>query len=61
MLWLLLGPDDHTVCRWRDEPSVVAGLATLVLVEKLFPSGVWIARIGGVLLVAWGARWLTKG
>jgi predicted metal-binding membrane protein len=37
------------------------GLATLVLVEKLFPSGVWIARIGGVLLVAWGARWLTRG
>lgn len=32
----------------------VAGLAVVVLVEKLFPSGIWIARIGGLLLIAWG-------
>jgi predicted metal-binding membrane protein len=37
----------------------VAGLAAVVLVEKLFPSGVWIARVGGILLVAWGIRLLS--
>jgi predicted metal-binding membrane protein len=35
----------------------VAALAAVVLVEKLFPAGLWIARIGGLLLIAWGA-WL---
>jgi predicted metal-binding membrane protein len=34
----------------------VTALAAVVLVEKLFPGGVWIARIGGLLLVAWGVR-----
>jgi len=34
----------------------VAALAVVVLVEKLFPGGVWIARIGGLLLIAWGVR-----
>jgi predicted metal-binding membrane protein len=38
----------------------VAALAAVVLVEKLFPSGVWIARVGGVLLLAWGVRLLTS-
>jgi predicted metal-binding membrane protein len=33
----------------------VAGLAAVVLVEKLFPSGIWIARVGGLLLIALGA------
>jgi predicted metal-binding membrane protein len=33
----------------------VAGLAAVVLAEKLFPSGLWIARVGGLLLIAWGA------
>lgn len=37
----------------------VAGLAAVVLVEKLFPSGIWIARAGGLLLVAWGATVLS--
>jgi predicted metal-binding membrane protein len=36
----------------------VAGLAAVVLVEKLFPSGVWIAGIGGLLLIAWGVALL---
>jgi predicted metal-binding membrane protein len=30
----------------------VAAIAVLVLVEKLFPAGPWIARIGGVVMVA---------
>ena len=36
----------------------VAALAAVVLAEKLFPPGVWIARIGGLLLIAWGIRLL---
>ncbi|MFO1159529.1 MAG: DUF2182 domain-containing protein [Reyranellaceae bacterium] len=32
----------------------VAGFAALVLVEKLVPAGLWIARAGGAVLVAWG-------
>ncbi|HTG18832.1 MAG TPA: DUF2182 domain-containing protein [Reyranella sp.] len=32
----------------------VAVLAAVVLIEKLFPLGVWTARIGGVLLAAYG-------
>ncbi len=38
----------------------VAALTAVVLVEKLLPGGEWIARIGGVLLVACGA-WLVAG
>lgn len=34
----------------------VAALAVIVLVEKLLPHGDWIARIGGLLLIAWGVR-----
>jgi predicted metal-binding membrane protein len=37
----------------------VAVLAAVVLVEKLFPLGVWMARIGGVLLAACGIGLLT--
>lgn len=37
----------------------VAGLAAVVLVEKLFPSGIWIARLGGLLLIGWGAMLLS--
>ena len=37
----------------------IAGLAILVLVEKLFPAGVWIGRISGVMLVAAGAYLFT--
>ena len=32
----------------------VAALTVIVLVEKLLPAGVWIARIGGLVLIAWG-------
>jgi len=37
----------------------VAVLAAVVLIEKLFPLGVWMARIGGLLLAAYGIRLLT--
>ena len=37
----------------------VVGLAAVVLVEKLFPLGVWMARIGGVLLAAYGVGLLA--
>jgi predicted metal-binding membrane protein len=32
----------------------IAGLAALVLAEKLLPGGTWIAYAAGVVLVAWG-------
>ena len=38
----------------------VAALTAVVLVEKLLPGGEWIARIGGLLFIAWGA-WLVSG
>ncbi len=37
----------------------VAALAAVVLVEKLFPLGPWMARIGGLLLAAWGIALLA--
>jgi predicted metal-binding membrane protein len=37
----------------------VGVLAAVVLVEKLFPFGVWMARIGGVLLAAYGIALLA--
>jgi predicted metal-binding membrane protein len=36
----------------------MAAIAVFVLVEKLLPAGLWIARIAGVLLVAFGI-WLV--
>lgn len=36
----------------------VATLAAVVLAEKLFTPGVWIARLVGLLLTAWGIRLL---
>lgn len=36
----------------------VAALTIIVLVEKLFPAGDWIGRIGGLLLIGWGVRLL---
>jgi predicted metal-binding membrane protein len=36
----------------------VAALAALVFIEKLLPAGIWIARGGGVLMMAYGARLL---
>jgi predicted metal-binding membrane protein len=39
----------------------IAALAAVVLVEKLFPGGVWIGRIGGLVLIAWGVRLVIVG
>ncbi|TIS95754.1 MAG: DUF2182 domain-containing protein [Mesorhizobium sp.] len=33
----------------------VAGLAILVLVEKVFPAGQWVGRTAGIALIAWGS------
>jgi len=35
----------------------IAGLALIVLIEKLTPSGEFVGKVTGVLLIAWGA-WL---
>src|SRR5258708_9276686 len=37
----------------------VAVLAAVVLIEKLFPLGFWMARISGVLLATYGIGLLT--
>lgn len=37
----------------------VAVLTAVVLVEKLFPAGPWLARIGGLLLIGYGVGLLT--
>lgn len=39
-------------------PVWIAGLAVLVLVEKLAPAGHWIGRGAGALLIGWGAATL---
>ena len=36
----------------------IAGLSVLVLLEKLLPEGVWIARAAGVALLVWGGLML---
>lgn len=33
----------------------IAGLTLLVAAEKLLPGGLWLARISGIALIAWGA------
>jgi predicted metal-binding membrane protein len=38
----------------------VAAIGALVLVEKLLPAGQWIARISGVLMLAFGTYLLTQ-
>jgi predicted metal-binding membrane protein len=38
----------------------VAAIAAFVFAEKLLPGGVWIARIGGVLMLAFGAHLLLQ-
>ena len=38
----------------------IAALAAFVLAEKVFPAGVWISRITGAGLLAWGV-WLLVG
>ena len=39
----------------------VAGIAVLVLAEKLFPGGIWIARAGGGVMVGLGVFVLMHG
>jgi predicted metal-binding membrane protein len=39
----------------------VAAIAGFVLAEKLFPAGQWIARIGGVAMIAAGGYLMTLG
>jgi len=39
----------------------VAAIAAFVFVEKLFPAGLWIARVGGLAMVAFGCSLLVAG
>jgi predicted metal-binding membrane protein len=39
----------------------VAAIAAFVLVEKLLPQGLWVGRLTGVLLTAWGVYLLSHG
>jgi predicted metal-binding membrane protein len=39
----------------------IAGLAILVLLEKLLPVGPWFARVSGVVLLAFGIALIVKG
>jgi predicted metal-binding membrane protein len=32
----------------------IVGLAIFVLLEKTIPHGHWLARVAGIVLVAWG-------
>ena len=38
----------------------VAAVAAFVFAEKLFPAGEWIARAGGVLMIAFGIYLLAS-
>jgi predicted metal-binding membrane protein len=38
----------------------IAALAAIVLAEKVVPGGIWVSRLLGVLLSAWGA-WMIAG
>ena len=38
----------------------IVGLSVLVLLEKLLPDGVWIARAAGLALVVWGGLMLLR-
>jgi predicted metal-binding membrane protein len=39
----------------------VAVISVVVLLEKVTPRGVWLARGSGVLLIGWGAHVLLGG
>ena len=41
--------------------GLTAGLAVLMLAEKVLPGGLWIGRIVGVGLMAWGILWIAPG
>lgn len=36
----------------------ISGLAAYILVEKLAPAGIWVGRLTGLLLIAWGGATL---
>ncbi|MDE2592950.1 MAG: DUF2182 domain-containing protein [Burkholderiales bacterium] len=36
----------------------ISGLAVYILVEKLAPAGIWVGRMTGLLLIAWGGATL---
>ena len=40
-------------------PLWIAVLALVVLLEKVAPMGPWLARISGLVLLAWGAATLA--
>jgi hypothetical protein len=54
---LLLDADGTFVCRRRYERAWIALLALLILLDKLFRFGRWIARAAGAAFLAAGA-WL---
>jgi predicted metal-binding membrane protein len=33
----------------------IAGLAVIILIEKIAPLGIWISGLFGVALIVWGA------
>jgi len=39
----------------------IAALTLLVIAQKLFPGGAWVARAAGVLLIVWGGATLAAG
>jgi predicted metal-binding membrane protein len=39
----------------------VAAITAFVLVEKVAPAGIWIARVTGVVMVVWGGWMLLAG
>ena len=39
----------------------IAALAVLVLIEKVLPGGEWVARLGGIVFLAWGVWLLLTG
>lgn len=38
----------------------IAGLALFILVEKLVPGGLWLGRVAGAALIAWGSATLLS-
>ena len=39
----------------------IAGIAVLVLIEKVSPAGHWIGRAAGAALIVWGAATAVAG
>jgi len=62
MLFLVwrLDADDASVRRRIDGPRLGRHDSLFVLLEKAMPSGDWMSRLGGMLLVAWGVANLVR-